>query len=158
MATDCPQPDDDPLEGLEASRDREEVRDLLARHWSGFDTRRDDAGFLRSVFAEQATVEFPSGERSGLDDIGEAVRELHALWKTTLHAVSSEVITLCEDSAHVAAALHATHLHRDDDPGAPLHLGARLGAEAVRTGDGWRLRRLAIGVVWTTGDPPGTPP
>lgn len=143
---------------LSRVRDRDAVHELLDRFFHGVDARRADPAFLRSVFVEAATVEFASGEYDGFDGLSEAIRTMLAPWKATLHALSGHLITLTEDTAHVSAVLRATHVHRDDDPGAHLHVGARVGAEAGRTADGWRLRRLAIGAVWTEGDPPAEAP
>ena len=53
------------------------------------------------------------------------------------------------------ATLLATHVHRDDDPGAGLQIGGRLTGEAARGDTGWRLHCLELDLVWTDGDPPG---
>ena len=56
-----------------------------------------------------------------------------------LHMVSNHVIDVQEERATVHATLHATHVHRSDDPGAHLRIGGYVDADAVRT-----PRRLAL--------------
>lgn len=56
-----------------------------------------------------------------------------------LHLVGTELVTLDGNRADIAATLHPTHLHRLDDPGAPLHIGAEVEAEAIRTPETWML-------------------
>jgi hypothetical protein len=57
--------------------------------------------------------------------------------------------------AGFTATLLATHIHRDDHPGAPLQIGGHLTGEAACGDAGWRLRRLELDLVWTDGHPPG---
>jgi hypothetical protein len=59
------------------------------------------------------------------------------------------------DRARCTATLLATHIHRDDDPGAPFQIGDRLAGEAGRRDAGWRLRRLGLDLVCADGHPPG---
>jgi hypothetical protein len=137
--------------------DHEQVRQLLAGYFRGFDARRSDEQWLRSLFTEDVSVAFPIGAAKGLAELRLLTRRAIDLWGRTLHLVGNEVITPDGDRANVAATVHATHLHRDDDPGAPLHIGADIEAEAIRTLDAWKLRRLSLELVWTTGDGPSQP-
>src|SRR5690606_4965897 len=96
-------------------------------------------------------AEFPTGEYAGLDDLIAATRRFEDSWDTTLHSLTDHLVTVREDSAHIAATLLATHLGRETC----RHLGANVGAEAVREPAGWRLRQLAVGLVWAEdGRPP----
>jgi hypothetical protein len=130
------------------------VHDLLVGYFRGFDERRTDEAFLRETFTADAQWRFPRGDVTGTEAIIERRDETLGLWKETLHSVSSELIELHGDRARFTATLLATHIHRDDDPGAPLHIGGRLTGEAARGDAGWRLRRLGLDLVWTDGDPP----
>jgi SnoaL-like domain len=137
--------------------DHEMVRQLLAQYFHGFDARRSDEQWLRSLFTADVTVAFPIGTATDLPELGRLTRRAIDLWGRTLHLVGNEVIALDGERANVAATLHATHLHRDDDPGAPLHIGADIEAEAIRAVEAWKLRRLALELVWTMGDGPSQP-
>jgi hypothetical protein len=133
--------------------DQTALRELLAGYFRGFEAERSDGRWLRSIFTADAVVAFPAGERTGLAEIGQLTRDLQQLWDRTLHMVSNHVIDVQDDRATVHATLHATHVHRQDDPGGHLRIGAYVDAAAARTPDGWRFRRLAIRLVWTDGDP-----
>lgn len=135
--------------------DRTAVHDLLVGYFCGFDERRADAAFLRETFTADAHWRFPRGDATGIEEIIERRDRTLGLWKETLHSVSSVLIELAGDRARFTATLLATHIHRDDDPGAPLQIGGRLTGEAAPTDVGWRLRRLELDLVWTDGDPPG---
>jgi hypothetical protein len=135
--------------------DRVAVHDLLVGYFRGFDERRTDGAFLRETFTADAHWRFPRGDATGIEEIIERRDGTLGLWKQTLHSVSSVLIHLDDDRAQFTATLLATHIHRDDDPGAPLQIGGRLTGEAVRSDAGWRLRRLGLDLVWTDGDPPG---
>jgi len=135
--------------------DRAAVHDLLVRYFCGFDERRTDDAFLRETFTADAHWRFPRGDATGIEQIIERRAETLGLWKQTLHSVSSVLIQFDGDRARFTATLLATHIHRDDDPGAPLQIGGRLTGQAAPTDVGWRLRRLELDLVWTDGDPPG---
>lgn len=135
--------------------DRVAVHDLLVGYFYGFDERRTDDAFLRETFTADAHWRFPRGDATGIEEIIERRDGTLGLWKQTLHSVSSVLIALDGDGARFTATLLATHIHRVDDPGAPLQIGGRLTGEAARSDEGWRLRRLGLDLVWTDGDPPG---
>jgi hypothetical protein len=135
--------------------DRLAVHDLLVGYFRGFDERRADDAFLKETFTADAHWRFPRGDVTGLEQIIERRDGTLGLWKETLHSVSSVLVELDGDRAEFKATLLATHVHRDDDPGAPLQIGGRLTGEAGGGDAGWRLRRLELDLVWTHGDPPG---
>jgi hypothetical protein len=135
--------------------DRRAVHDLLVGYFRGFDERRTDEAFLRETFTADAHWRFPRGDATGIEEIIERRDGTLGLWEQTLHSVSSVLIELDGDRARFTATLLATHIHRDDDPGAPFHIGGRLTGQAARRDAGWRLHRLGLDLVWTDGDPPG---
>jgi SnoaL-like domain len=138
-----------------SAADRVAVDDLLVGYFRGFDERRTDDAFLRETFTADAHWRFPRGDATGIEEIIERRGGALGIWKETLHSVSSVLIELDGDRARFTATLLATHIHRDDDPGAPLQIGGRLTGEAARADAGWRLRRLGLDLVWTDGDPAG---
>lgn len=134
--------------------DVDAIRSLLVEYFHGFDAKRSEESWLGSLFTEDATVKFPVGSGQGLVAVSRLTRRATELWGPTLHLLGSELVTLDGGRAAITATLHATHLHRDDDPGAPLQIGARIDAAATRTGGAWALHALALDLVWTTGDGP----
>jgi len=139
---------------VDALADKDAIRALLIRCFREFEAKRSDDEWLRSIFSEDVRVEFPAGTHEGLAGLGDLHRRIEALWDRTLHLLSDHAIELQRDRASVSAVLHATHVHHADSPGAHLHIGGHVDAEAVRSPDGWRLAQLAIRLVWTEGDPP----
>jgi SnoaL-like protein len=137
--------------------DREALHDLVIEYFRGFDERRRDPEALLHTFTEDATVRFPAGSATGIQEIALLTNRLLALWGPTLHGVSSITVQGGGGRARVDATLHAAHLHRDDDPGAALHIGARVSADAARIDAGWRLRSLELELIWSHGDPPRPP-
>ena len=135
--------------------DKLAVHDVLVGYFRGFDERRTDDAFLKATFTADAHWRFPRGDVTGLEQIIERRDPTLGLWKQTLHSVSSVLVELDGTRAEFTATLLATHVHRDDDPGAPLQIGGRLTGEAAGGDTGWRLRRLELDLVWTDGDPPG---
>ncbi len=138
-----------------SAADRVAVHDLLVGYFRGFDEWRTDEAFLRETFTADAHWRFPRGDATGIEEIIERRDGTLGIWKETLHSVSSVLIEFDGDRARCTATLLATHVHRDDDPGAPLQIGGRLTGEAARSDAGWRLRRLGLDLVWADGDPPG---
>jgi hypothetical protein len=106
--------------------DRQAVHDLLVGYFRGFDQRRTDDMFLNRTFTADAHWRFPRGDATGIDEIIERRDGTLGLWKQTLHSVSSVLIDLDDDRAQFTATLLATHIHRGDDPGAPLQIGGGL--------------------------------
>lgn len=135
--------------------DKLAVHDVLVGYFRGFDERRRDDAFLKATFTADAHWRFPRGEVTGLERIIERRDSTLGLWKQTLHSVSSVLVEVDGNRAEFTATLLATHVHRDDDPGAPLQIGGRLTGEAAGGDTVWRLRRLELDLVWTDGDPPG---
>ena len=137
-----------------SAADRAAVCDLLVGYFRGFDERRTDDAFLRETFTADAHWRFPRGDATGIEEIIERRDGTLGLWQQTLHSVASVLVELDGDRGRFTATLLATHIHRADDPGAPLQIGGRLSGEAARSDAGWRLRRLELDLVWTDGDPP----
>jgi hypothetical protein len=74
---------------------------------------------------------FPRGDATGIEEIIERRDRTLGLWKQTLHssrACSSSWMVIVRDSQRRSSP----HIHRDDDPGAPLRIGGRLTGDAAR--------------------------
>ncbi|MBV9058879.1 MAG: PPOX class F420-dependent oxidoreductase [Pseudonocardiales bacterium] len=134
-----------------------EVRKLVETFFYGYDERHTDAAWLAAIFTEDVTVHFPAGGHTGRDGLDETLRRIGALWGPTLHQTSDYRGDPLGIRTRFTAKLNASHVHRGDDPGAHLHIGAIISGMAIRGPSGTRLSRLDIDLVWTQGDPP-TPP
>jgi pyridoxamine 5'-phosphate oxidase family protein len=134
-----------------------DVRDLVENFFHGYDQHRTDLEWLASIFTEDITVRFPAGEHTGRDGLDQTLRTIVALWGPTLHQTSDYRVDPLGIHTRFTAKLIATHVHRDDDPGAHLHIGAVISGMAIRGPSGPRLSRLDIDLVWTEGDAPRPP-
>ncbi|SEG87471.1 SnoaL-like domain-containing protein [Actinacidiphila yanglinensis] len=150
----------DALAGLAALADRAEISGLLDRYLLDFDdlpaAQREDAWY-GALFTPDLELEFPVGGHHGLAGLAGFQRAAKANWARTHHASTNHVMVLTGDAAELSAKLLVTHVHPPESGRADLRTGSRIAAHAVRTPAGWRLRVLAIRLVWSRGDlPPGT--
>jgi SnoaL-like protein len=65
--------------------------------------------------------------------------------------ITNVLIDLEGDRATVQANLIATFVSRADEPSSPFTPGERYRFEAVRASYGWRLSRVQVRPVWTSG-------
>ncbi|HET9254350.1 MAG TPA: PPOX class F420-dependent oxidoreductase [Pseudonocardiaceae bacterium] len=134
------------------------VRWLAESYFRGFDERRFAEAWLSTIFSDDVTVRFPAGQARGIAEFSEISQRILSLWGRTLHQTSDyHVISSGPGDAEFRAVLTATHVHRADDPGAHLRIGAQVSGRATHTLAGWRIQHLALELVWTEGDRP-TPP
>ncbi|WP_405759291.1 nuclear transport factor 2 family protein [Streptomyces sp. NBC_01420] len=150
-------------------QDHFEVTALIAALISGFfralDERRFDDGWADAYFTDDLRATTPLGVAEG----AEAVRHMEEAvgrFAATLH-LSSDVLVRTEPGARTADVswnAHMTHVHRDStlrtrgEGAEPLFtVGGVYEARLRRTDSGWRISRMAVRAVWTTGQPPVLP-
>ncbi|MFJ1974919.1 nuclear transport factor 2 family protein [Streptomyces sp. NPDC087903] len=139
--------------------DRAELAELIDRYVTLLDTQ-DEHGFddtwTRGVFTDDCRLEFPVGRASGLDGLAAFHLEKKSRFARTHHVAATYGIHLDGDTARLRAHLVASHVHHDDgpDPGGRFDIGGYSEGEAVRTPDGWRLRRWTFHLVWSAGAGP----
>ena len=125
---------------LEAVADRLEIEELLNRYAWAIDS--GDWDLLSRVFTEDAEADFSSvGEyvdadarTAGRDAIVAWLRHALAPFPDVLHFLSNQQVELRGDSARTLTYMHVLH----------LPMGGIYHGEAVRTPEGWRLRRLRL--------------
>ena len=125
---------------LEAAADRIEIAELLHRYAWAIDS--GDWSLLAQVFTEDAEADFSSvGEyveadarAAGRDAIVAWLRDALAPFPDVLHFLSNQLVELRGDTARTLTYMHVLH----------LPMGGIYHGEAVRTPDGWRLRRLRL--------------
>lgn len=118
--------------------------------------RRDWAGLL-SIFDEMITTEYPSAvggtteTRSAADQIERWRVPLESL-DASQHILSGLVLTLNGDQA-TATVNEQGWMRRDAAIGDSLwHFGGTLDVQLRRTSEGWRIRTLRAGNIWTQGN------
>ena len=150
-------------DGLRTLTDRAEISDLIDRYVIALDTQ-DDYGYDDywpvPIFSEDAVLEFPIGNFAGLDGLARFHFEAKAKFDRTLHLSSNYAISLNGDRAIIRVHLVAAHVHRPDgpDPGGRFDIGGYCEGEAVRTEEGWRLRRWKFNLMWSEGMGPARRP
>ncbi|GAA2427546.1 nuclear transport factor 2 family protein [Streptomyces macrosporus] len=135
--------------------DRSEITTLIDRYVILLDTQ-DENGFddtwPRRLFTEDVHVTFPVGEHRGLDGLAEFHYRAKQKFDRTHHIASNYLIDLDGDRADVRFQMIAIHVHPGDGP--LFEVGGHYEGEAVRTDEGWRIRRWGYHVAWSTGPRP----
>ena len=136
--------------------DRTEIVDLLTRYTRAVDTGEVD-GFDR-VFTEDATIDYTaSGGASGpvAEVTSWLATEAIPLFAQTQHLVGQvETEFTGDDEAHVTAYFwNPIRIQLPAGPDGPvdpfdMEIGGLYEHDLVRTGDGWRSRRLVEHVLW----------
>ncbi|MBZ6474592.1 nuclear transport factor 2 family protein [Streptomyces griseocarneus] len=140
---------------LRALTDRAGIERLVTDYLRSLDERAFGDDWARSFFTEDASTRTPVGTHEGAEAQLTSTRDAMALFERTVHFGSNIAVDLHGDRATVRWNQLSTHVL-----GAPERLfesGGHVEAEAVRTPDGWRLRRMALHIVWTKGEPPVLP-
>lgn len=126
--------------------DRNEIVDLISRLGLYLDEKRfDDA---RSVFTEDAIG--PFGDQ-GVDVIAERSRQNHAPFEGIWHLIANCLIELDGDRATARARVMGIHVQRADEPDTHHGGGSVYHLDVVRTPAGWRISRLRLEEVWSSG-------
>ncbi|MFJ8822887.1 nuclear transport factor 2 family protein [Streptomyces sp. NPDC102467] len=146
-------------------RDHSEVATLVSAFFHTLDEQRFDEGWALAYFTDDLRTTTPLGVAEGVDAVRQ-VEEAIGRFAATLHA-SSDVLVRAEPGARTAHAswnAHMTHVHLDSTLQArgeganPLFtVGGIYEAELRRTEEGWRISRMSVRAVWTTGEPPVLP-
>ncbi|MEV6775163.1 nuclear transport factor 2 family protein [Streptomyces syringium] len=146
--------------------DRADITGLIDRYLLSLDTvpagggRFDDA-WARGLFTEDIRITTPIGDHEGIAGLAESEQSTFAKFERTQHVGTNYMIALDGDRATVRWNALMTHVHlattqqaRGAEPGGHFDVGGTFTGEAVRTGQGWRFRRLIVQAVWTTGQGP----
>ena len=140
---------------VRALADRAAISDLIDRYQLALDDGMFDNAWARAVFAPDVVLDFPPGSHHGVAGLTEFTSGFMRHWARTHHHASNYVIGLAGHEATVSWNVIASHVHHDSPlppaQGKQFHLGGRFDGDAIRTADGWRLRRLTLRVVWTAG-------
>ncbi|MGW5867076.1 nuclear transport factor 2 family protein [Streptomyces sp. NPDC055239] len=146
-------------------RDHFEISTLISGFLRIMDERRFDEGWAGAYFTDDLRTTPPLGVAEGADAVRH-VEEAAGRFAATLH-VSSDVLVRAEPGARTADSswnAHMTHVHLDSTLQArgeganPLFtVGGIYEGKLRRTDSGWRISRMSVRAVWTTGEPPVLP-
>lgn len=147
----------DPADVLRRLSDRVELCELVDRYLASLDEGVFDDAWARSLFTDDAELSYPVGSHRGTAGLVGFTADIMGRWQRTHHHGSNHLVSVAGDAASLRWNLLAVHV----PVGAPpppasvdhFYLGGKFTAEAVRTTDGWRFRRLQLRVVWTSGSP-----
>lgn len=121
--------------------DRMEIEQLLIRYCHAIDQRDWDA--YRAIYTEDAVIDdVGAGPGNSVDDMVEFLSR--ALERVALiqHAVSTSLVELDGDTAHVRTVCHCpVVLDRGDGDTQMFFQGLWYVDDLVRTPDGWRISK-----------------
>ena len=127
------------------TNDRVAVATLITRLYELLDEQRFDE--LDSVYADDAVLEFPSGEMHGLAAVKAKARERAEQYPRMQHLNTDVSVEVDGDTARMRSnhlAIHVEPSGKRYDAGLVHHF------EAARTAVGWRLVRVTGDLVWST--------
>jgi hypothetical protein len=135
--------------------DRVALEDLIGCYFLALDQGTFDEARARAIFARDVELSFPPGDHRGLDGLVSFTAGFMAHWARTHHLCSDIAIEIEGDRAALGWNVIATHVrHGSPPPPAQsdhFRLGGRFDGAALRTEHGWRIEKLALQVLWTTG-------
>ncbi|MUZ76009.1 SgcJ/EcaC family oxidoreductase [Agrobacterium vitis] len=136
--------------------DESDLRKLIGELPRNLDKRDWDA--IGSLFVEDAVFFIKGEERKGREAIvAGPSRDLEPLYESTYHHLGQIYTNVDGDTAEIVAYCVAYHMHSKSDFWNHADVGGRYNVEAVRTEEGWRIKRLHLDFCWFTGMPFGAP-
>jgi len=139
---------------LRVFSDRAEISELCDRYVMNLDKNRGNDSWFGSVFTDDVHLTFPTGDYKGMDGLAAFQKMARTAFERTHHISSNHTVELDGDEARVRAHLLAIHVRQGTEPGAHFDIGGHYEAEAVRTANGWRIRRFTFDLVWNAGQGP----
>jgi hypothetical protein len=123
--------------------DRDEIIDLTIRYATAIDSRQ--YGLLATVFTADAEIDYGQvGQWTGAAQVVEFMDLAHAGAANTMHRMSNQVVTADGDAATVRTYVDALILGED---GSGVNATGFYDDEAVRTAQGWRIRKRTFTTV-----------
>ncbi|MET7773579.1 nuclear transport factor 2 family protein [Nocardia sp. NPDC005366] len=149
--------DDSASRELRELLDRDRITHLVDRLGRALDEGRFDD--LRTIYTADATAKTPGGIAEGRDALIAQASRNHSDANRIQHYISNVIVDLHGDTADVRANLLATFTPAAATPGriAPepqFTLGEVYRFDAVRKAEGWRLSRVEMSTLWSTGTRP----
>lgn len=139
--------------------DRAAISDTVIAYATGLDRR--DWALYRAIFTDDLEMDFASvGIAPGAytaDAWVRSAQRLFAGFVATQHTSTNHVHDVRGDEATCVSSMQAEHFIAPGPDVAPGRerwtIGGYYVNELVRTPERWRLRRVALHVTWSTGNP-----
>lgn len=107
---------------------------------------------LRTIYTDRAVFEFSNNPDIGdLEAAVDNAKKMGEHFARTHHVMTNPIVDINGDNATVRANLIATHVYRDDKPGAHFDAGMVYHFMAVRTAQGWRFSHVKLERIWSNG-------
>ena len=134
-----------------------EIVRTINRYFRLLDERRFEPSLFAQLFTERAEVRRPNGTvLIGPEGIASSHAKSMARFRVTQHLLTGHDVDIQGDAATVRINLVAVHLWEEDGNPASM-LGNHFAAGGVvhatleKRTDGWRIRSVAMQVVWRDG-------
>jgi hypothetical protein len=146
--------------------DHTEISMLISRFFRVLDERKFEGDWARSYFTDDVRTVTPIGASDGIEAM-EHTNEALERYARTQHIASDILVDVEAASGRARASWNAlmTHVHhdatlqqRDKDANPLFTVGGYYEAELRGMREGWRISRMSVRVIWTTGEPPVLPP
>ena len=119
--------------------DRAQIADVLIRYATGIDRR--DWPLFRTCWTYEIDADYDTvGHFSTVDEISDAMTEIHANMGPTYHRMSNFAIDVDGDRATVRSYVHAVLMVTAADPSNWVDAIGHYEDVFVRTAEGWRIR------------------
>ncbi|MFF3201293.1 nuclear transport factor 2 family protein [Streptomyces sp. NPDC002962] len=146
--------------------DHTEISRLVSRFFRALDERKFEGDWARDYVTDDVRTTTPIGAADGVDAMAHA-REALERYARTQHITSDLLVDVEPASGRATASWNAlmTHVHheetlrrRGEDADPVFTVGGHWEAELRREHGGWRISRMSVQAMWTTGQPPELPP
>ncbi|WP_405625814.1 nuclear transport factor 2 family protein [Streptomyces sp. NBC_00016] len=146
--------------------DHTEISMLVSRFFRALDERKFEGDWARGYVTDDVRTTTPIGAADGVEAMAHARKALER-YARTQHITSDLVIDVEPASGRATASWNAlmTHVHHDttlrqrgEDADPLFTVGGYWEAELRREREGWRISRMSVQALWTTGQPPELDP
>ncbi|MEV4329163.1 nuclear transport factor 2 family protein [Streptomyces sp. NPDC049597] len=147
---------------MTAQRDHHDISTLVSRLFRALDAREFTDGWADGCFTSDVRTTTPVGDAEGADAVRHAEVAVGRFARTQ-HIACDVLVDVAGDGETATASWNAlmVHVHHDStlrergEGANPLFtVGGVHEAELRRTSGGWRISRMDVRAVWTTGEPP----
>jgi hypothetical protein len=140
-------------EQVQLLADRAAISDVLHRYATGLDTK--NWALYQSVFADEIDMNYSSTdgfEHFTADEWVERWRPMFTGFDVTQHISTNHTFDIRGDEATCVSYMRAIHVVANNMGEDHWTMGGYYTNELVRTGDGWKLRRVTLTTTWTQGN------